>query len=653
MAGRGPTTARADASTAVERALAQAWTEAEPAIQERIDAVEEHVATALLGEANDETRSTAAAAAHKLAGTLGMFGMPAGSTHARELEDLLGTDTEPDARQLERMAALANGIRASFEERAAARNVSGPEPLPDAPARLTVRVVGRDSSFLEAVGYAGAEQGLAFDHFPQLPANARPADVTIVDAASVSGGEDAITGARRLGGPVMVIAENNTMEDRLRYLRAGAGVVVSPTTPPDRIVELIDDLVANPTGVVSVVAVGIDPGEVERMRTGLGSEGCAVEVVANPNDVGDAIETASPDALLVGPDLDDLDQFSVLEVIASDPSWSDRWVVALTSSSADTAGFAPTAMASGADDVVAAEKGWPAVARRLRHRSRRGARRTKGRFGASSDRARLEMQLTAFCDASLASGTPMSLLLFRSIDLRQVNMTEGYRAGDRLLGRIEELLRTFFRSGDVLGAWVGGSFVVAMDVPPAVGNSRLSAALAELEQAGLPCRGAVASAPTDATVVDELVRTASRRCGGATAAAPTSFGPRRRIVVVEDDEIMAGLVCELLETDGHDVQLIPDGPGAIDVLCDPDGFETIAMALLDVTLPGTDGFGVLRAMDRANTLHRIPVVMLSARTLEGEINAALELGAVDFVGKPFSPQVLLRRVERAMALVSS
>ena len=229
-----------------------------------------------------------------------------------------------------------------------------------------------------------------------------------------------------------------------------------------------------------------------------------------------------------------------------------------------------------------------------------------------------------------------------------MNLGHGHDAGDQLLRRTDRFLRTVFRDGDAVGPWSGAAFVAGMAADRSVATARLRSALDDLARAGIDCVGAVACAPDDGDALDQLVQTAARRSGVERGQG----GARRArtIVLVEDDEVVATLVGELLQADGYRVRHVADGPSVVPLLTDPDVASDVALVLLDITLPGLDGFGVLRAMQRANTLAHLPVVMLTARTLEEEVDSAMELGAVDHVAKPFSPRVLLRRVERAIAL---
>lgn len=110
------------------------------------------------------------------------------------------------------------------------------------------------------------------------------------------------------------------------------------------------------------------------------------------------------------------------------------------------------------------------------------------------------------------------------------------------------------------------------------------------------------------------------------------------ILVVEDDERLASLLAELLTQAGYQVDLESRGDLAIDRIRDAQP----ALVLLDVNLPGTDGFSVCRAV-RDSYPGRI--LILTARGEEIDEVVGLELGADDYMAKPVSPRRLLARVK--------
>ena len=115
---------------------------------------------------------------------------------------------------------------------------------------------------------------------------------------------------------------------------------------------------------------------------------------------------------------------------------------------------------------------------------------------------------------------------------------------------------------------------------------------------------------------------------------------RESILVVEDDEDILELISYNLSRHGFRVRGVGAGEEALEeVRADPPD-----LILLDLLLPGMDGFDVCRALKQDGRTAQIPVMMLTARVDESDIVAGLELGADDYMVKPFSPKVLLARV---------
>ncbi len=114
-----------------------------------------------------------------------------------------------------------------------------------------------------------------------------------------------------------------------------------------------------------------------------------------------------------------------------------------------------------------------------------------------------------------------------------------------------------------------------------------------------------------------------------------------RILVVDDERRMVGFIRLNLEQDGFEVIEAYNGMEALDRLRDslPD------LILLDVMMPDIDGFEVLRTI---RELGQVPVMMLTAKGEEDDIVKGLELGADDYVTKPFSPRELVSRVKAVL-----
>ncbi|MFE7161136.1 response regulator transcription factor [Streptomyces sp. NPDC057636] len=117
--------------------------------------------------------------------------------------------------------------------------------------------------------------------------------------------------------------------------------------------------------------------------------------------------------------------------------------------------------------------------------------------------------------------------------------------------------------------------------------------------------------------------------------------PLGRVLVVDDDPTVAEVVAGYLDRAGYDVDRAADGPAALD-RADAHGPDLV---VLDLMLPGMDGIEVCR---RLRARGPVPVIMLTARGDEDERILGLEVGADDYVTKPFSPRELVLRVESVL-----
>lgn len=120
--------------------------------------------------------------------------------------------------------------------------------------------------------------------------------------------------------------------------------------------------------------------------------------------------------------------------------------------------------------------------------------------------------------------------------------------------------------------------------------------------------------------------------------------PRERILVVEDEEDIQELVRYNLVKDGYRVDTASSGEEALQLInqAPPN------LIVLDLMLPGISGLEVTKTLKNNPRTLSIPIVMLTARSEESDIVIGLELGAEDYVTKPFSPRVLLARVRACL-----
>jgi DNA-binding response OmpR family regulator len=132
---------------------------------------------------------------------------------------------------------------------------------------------------------------------------------------------------------------------------------------------------------------------------------------------------------------------------------------------------------------------------------------------------------------------------------------------------------------------------------------------------------------------------------GAEAAPEVPPAPgrgNRKILFAEDDELIASVVRHRLEREGFEIQHFTDGLLALEAA----KVETPALLILDLKLPGMDGYEILQRLRELPAYRGVPILILTALEGEGNLVRAFDLGATDYVVKPFSPAELVARVKR-------
>ncbi|WP_305829883.1 phosphate regulon transcriptional regulator PhoB [Photobacterium leiognathi] len=122
----------------------------------------------------------------------------------------------------------------------------------------------------------------------------------------------------------------------------------------------------------------------------------------------------------------------------------------------------------------------------------------------------------------------------------------------------------------------------------------------------------------------------------------------RRILVVEDEAPIREMLCFVLEQKGYQAIEAEDYDTALEKMCEP----YLELILMDWMLPGGSGINLIKHLKRDELTRQIPVVMLTARGEEEDKVRGLEVGADDYITKPFSPKELMARLKAVMRRVS-
>jgi diguanylate cyclase (GGDEF)-like protein len=240
---------------------------------------------------------------------------------------------------------------------------------------------------------------------------------------------------------------------------------------------------------------------------------------------------------------------------------------------------------------------------------------------------------------------------------------------DEVLHTAGDILTSFFRSEDSVGRWSDGEFLAVMNgLTRAQGVHRLGDLLERVREQRFSPAGAdaiglsfscgVAEFSKDGVDAEQLYRaagaameyaaeTGGNRVVGAGASNPRSKREAVDVVLVDDDEALSKLIEHALQTRGYRTRWFPDAASFLSVVEPAEGLS-MKLLLLDVEMPGMDGYALLRKLAQEEVVKRTRVIMLTIRSAEAEVVKAMELGAFDHIGKPFSMPVLMQRIRRAI-----
>jgi diguanylate cyclase (GGDEF)-like protein len=258
------------------------------------------------------------------------------------------------------------------------------------------------------------------------------------------------------------------------------------------------------------------------------------------------------------------------------------------------------------------------------------------------------------------AGEEIAIALLDVDGLARVNRASGLSAGDEVLRGLADVLGERF-ADDVVGRWDGDEFIVGMTgMSAADATRRVGAAIQQMNDPdgsakvsagiafGSPGQAELESVLAAAEEALAEAKAAGGGCVAASSESGESAEERVDVVIVEDDDSVVDVLRLALESLSLSSRRLADGAEAVAALAGESPPLKSRVILLDWDLPGLDGLSILRRLAGDGRLGNTRVIMLTARTSEEETVKALELGADDFVNKPFSVPVLVERLRRAL-----
>ena len=265
---------------------------------------------------------------------------------------------------------------------------------------------------------------------------------------------------------------------------------------------------------------------------------------------------------------------------------------------------------------------------------------------------------------------PAGIALMDVDDFKICNDTYGHYAGDMALETAANAIRSCIRNADLLIRYGGDEFLLVLPgIPSDILQAKLEQIRAAVQQATVPgyshFRLSLSIGGTMQTITDPM-ENAVRRAdwlmyqakgrknavmvevpGHSLAALEKLLQNKSQILLVDDSAMNRMMLAEILG-DSYHILEAENGRECLETLQAEAG--NIALVLLDINMPVMDGFEVLKAMNANHTIEDIPVIMISSDDSDDAIRRSYELGASDYVNRPFDARIVYRRVTNTIKL---
>jgi diguanylate cyclase (GGDEF)-like protein len=468
--------------------------------------------------------------------------------------------------------------------------------------------------------------------------------------------------------PIVCFSLEPSFDDHIEVARRGASLLLQKPISPAETIELLQRLLdAEKATQATALVICDEPALLSTIGQSLALSHVRSVGLSNPAHLWKPSGVSRPDLLIIDGKMRTVDPLDLCRALQNDTFWSAVPLVILVDG--EKAETIHHFIAAGADDCIPMNLEQDTFSARIRRRLRRSWQLRM----AAIDKSTLlgpALSYKSMTPARPEKGNEVLCLVDLEIDrLERTIERHGLGAASRVHRRLAHLLHETFRCEHLVTRWRGDEFVfevheskrtnVVQDASTVLETLRQeSFASPSGEQFQVTASAGVSQYGLDGADYQTLYDSAhnalklAREAGGDRVVAAASRMEDAKdaalldVLVVDDDEAVGRVLLHTLRTRGYRVGWLRNGTESLEQL--QSGKVKPRLLLLDVSLPGIDGFSLLKRVTADGSLSSMRVIMLTARAGEAEVLKALEWGAFDHVSKPFSLPVLIQRVRRAL-----
>jgi diguanylate cyclase (GGDEF)-like protein len=500
-----------------------------------------------------------------------------------------------------------------------------------------------------------------------IPSESLWAPVLALEAARGAlraGSNEAAESIRRIAGRIAETARSSGFD------RAATAAGVLQTTHPrdlDRVVDSVLDFIRSeikrPAETKErILIIEDDRVTATVMKDALAADDWEIIVADSGRTAMNILAEQDVSAVLLDLVLPDMDGRDILLKLRN--ASGTAWTPVLVLTAKDDALTQSECYALGADGFLVKPIDWEVLRSAVSSKLQRAQQL---RRETHVDSVTLLPNRAAFWDGfaralSQRAGAPLSVAMIDLDRFKSVNDTYGHDTGDEVLRIVARVISNSLRGRDFLARWGGEEFCVFMP------HTSQRAAIRVLQTALERVRQTVITS-TDGrkftTTFSAGIATVTAGIGGGDAlaeadrhlysaknsgrnrvlsASDAEQPPRPRVILADDDEATADTVKKVLEAEGLEVVVFPDGASALSAASSLD----FSLAVIDVHMPIMDGFDLVRHLRSLPKCAATPIVMLTGAGSEADIVRGFELGVSDYVVKPFSKRELTARIWRLL-----